>query len=146
LALNSLYDLAQKLVDAYSLPVSDKQIERAKQSSKPLVAKLENPVQVDINYDTLVVEGGQLHIYPDVYGHGTSTVGELRKELESSGVDASKLDDKTMRAMLSKGSKPGRQFVVSVESIKAGTALKDGRVESVVPVSSPKIKKAVANH
>jgi hypothetical protein len=145
LPLASLYELADELVSALSLPVSEKQIERAKKSSKALVANFEKPIEADINYDTLVVEGGNLHIYPDVYGYGTSTVKELRAELESSGVDASGIDDKTLRAMIAKAGK-GQQFVVTVESIEAGRALEDGGLLPVVPRPAPIKKDAMANH
>jgi hypothetical protein len=145
LPLANLYDLSDKLITALALPVTNKQIERAKKTTKPLVANFDAPIEVDINYDTLVVEGGMLHIYPDVYGYGTSTVKELRNELESSGIDSSNLDDKTIRAMIAKTGK-GQQFVVSVDSIKAGQALKDGQLMPVVPKAAPKKRDAVANH
>ncbi len=143
LALPDLYDLSDSLVGALSLPVTDAQIERAKKSKRLLVVNFDKAIEVDVNYDTLVVEGGMLHIYPDVYGHGTSTVKELRAELESSGVDSSTLDDKTIKAMIAKAGK-GMEYIVSVDSIKAGRALEDGRVESVVPRPEPKKKAEVA--
>jgi hypothetical protein len=145
LPLPYLYELADSLVEALDLPVSEKQIARAKKTKGVLVANFEKSIQVDINYDTLVVEGGQLHIYPDVYSRGTSTVAELRAELQSSGVDPSGLDDKTIKAMIAKAGK-GQQFVVSVESIKAGRALQDGTVEPVVPKPAPKKELALAQH
>ena len=143
LALPDLYDLSDSLVGALSLPVTDAQIERAKKSKRLLVVNFDKAIEVDVNYDTLVVEGGMLHIYPDVYGHGTSTVKELRAELESSGVDSSTLDDKTIKAMIAKAGK-GMEYIVSVDSIKAGRALEDGRVESVVPRPEPKKTASVA--
>src|SRR5215218_9838212 len=53
-----LYDLTEKIVAARSLPVSSKQIANAKATKNTLVAALEEPLEFDINYDTLVVEGG----------------------------------------------------------------------------------------
>ena len=53
---------------------SREQIDHAMKSTDRLVAALKTPVVVDINYDTLVIEGGVLHIYPDVYGRDTNTV------------------------------------------------------------------------
>jgi hypothetical protein len=47
--------------------------------------------------------------------------------------------------MIAKSGK-GQQFVVSIESIKAGSALKDGQLMSVVPKAAPKKQDAVANH
>src|SRR5215216_4640865 len=97
-----LYDLAEKIVAARSLPVTSKQIARAKAGSKTLVAALEEPLEFDINYDTLVVEGGALYIYPDVYDRGTNTVARLRGELRAYGVDASALDDADLEKLLSR--------------------------------------------
>jgi hypothetical protein len=143
-----LYDLAERIVAARSVPLSRKRIEAAKRSSRQLVAQLEEPLPVDINYDTLVVEGGVLHIYPDVYDRRTNTVARLRAELEASGADASGLDDETLRGMLSRV-KRHTQFVVDVRSIEEGRALVDGRAVPVIgrpAVKKPSTRKrAVAN-
>ena len=61
-----LYDLADKIIAARNAPVSPKRIAAAKRTLKMLVVRLDEPVPVDINYDTLVVEDGVPHIYPDV--------------------------------------------------------------------------------
>lgn len=127
-----LYDLAEKIVAARNAPVSPKRIEAAKRSSRMLVVRLDEPVPVDINYDTLVVEERVLHIYPDVYGRGTNRIARLQAELESSNVDVSKLDEKTMKRMLSKATRH-TQFVVDANSIEQGTALEDGQVLPLIP-------------
>ncbi|MCA1632967.1 MAG: L,D-transpeptidase [Acidobacteria bacterium] len=143
-----LYDLAERIVAARSVPLSRKKIEAAKRGSRQLVAELEEPMPVDINYDTLVVEGGVLHIYPDVYNRGTNTAARLRAELEASGAQASALDERTLRRMLARAT-GHTQFVVEVRSIEEGRALSDGRAVPVVgrpPVRKPATKKrAVAN-
>jgi hypothetical protein len=87
---------------------------------------LDEPLPVKINYDTLVVEGGVLHIYPDVYERSLNQPSRLRAELKSSGVDVSKLDDQTMKRMLSRVTRR-TQFVVEANSIEEGRALEDGR-------------------
>lgn len=129
-----LYDLAEKIIAARNAPVSPKRIAAAKHNKRMLVVRLEEPVPVDINYDTLVVEQRVLHIYPDVYGRGTNRTARLRAELESSNVDVSKLDEKTMKRMLSK---VGRhtQFVVDTSSIEQGTPLSDGHVIPLIPAT-----------
>jgi L,D-transpeptidase catalytic domain len=124
---SDIYDLAEKIVAARGAPVSRKRIQSAKRSSRTLVARLDEPVPVEINYDTLVVEEGVLHIYPDVYGRRLNVPQRLRAELESSGVDVSNLDEQTMKKMLSKATRR-TQFVVETSSIEQGRALKDGRV------------------
>jgi hypothetical protein len=133
-----LYDLAEKIVAARSAPVTRKQIEAAKRSTRPLIATLEEPLEFDINYDTLVVEGGALYIYPDVYDRRTNTVARLRDELKTSGVDnGSALDDETLEKMLASVTRRTK-FVVGVRSIVEGRALADGRVEPLF--GQPKTK------
>ena len=126
-----LYDLAEKIVAAYGLPLSPKQIASAKRTKETLVAKLDFPLPVDINYDTQVVESGVLHLFPDVYDRGTNTVENLRAELESSGVDTSNISDKTLQKMLARVSKT-KKYVVRIASIEAGRALTDGRTRPLI--------------
>jgi hypothetical protein len=129
---SDLYDLAEKIVAARSAPVSRKRIEAAKRSSRTLVARLEEPVPVEINYDTLVVEGGVLYIYPDVYGRRLNVPQRLQAELQSSRVNVSNLDEETMKEMLSKVTRR-TQFVVETSSIEQGRALEDGKVLPLIP-------------
>ena len=130
-----LYDLAEKIVAARNAPVSRRSIEAAKRSSRTLVVRLDEPVPVDINYDTLVVEGGVLHIYPDVYDRGMNRPSHLRAELESSGVNVSGLDEETLEQMLSKVTRR-TQFVVETSSIEQGRALEDGQLLPLIPRNS----------
>ncbi len=130
-----LYDLAEKIVAARELPVTQRQIERAKRSSRMLVARLDDPLLVDINYDTQVIEGGVLRLYPDVYERGTLTVENVRAELGSGGVDASEVSDRTIRRMLQRVTR-NAAYVVSVASLERGRALTDGRTRPLVVRSS----------
>ena len=134
--LADLYDLAEKIVAARSLPVTRKQIARAKASKRTLVAALEEPLEVDINYDTLVVEGGVLYIYPDVYDRRTNTAARLRDELRTSGVDTSALGDAELEKMLASVTRRTK-FVVPVASIQQGRALADGRTEPLLGTPKP---------
>ncbi|MGH9871469.1 MAG: L,D-transpeptidase [Pyrinomonadaceae bacterium] len=127
-----LYDLADKIIAARNAPVSPKRIAAAKRSLKTLVVRLNEPVPVDINYDTLVVEEGVLHIYPDVYGRGTNRPSQLRAELQAANIDISNLKDDTLKKMLRKVSRH-TQFVVEKSSIEQGRALQDGRVIPLIP-------------
>lgn len=117
-----LYDLAEKIVAARSLEVSAKEIAQAKRNKKTLVAELTPNIPVEITYDTLVVEAGRLHVYPDVYQRKTNTPERLRAELESSGVETSNLSDADLKKMLARA--VGKtKFVVSVKNIEAGRAV-----------------------
>jgi lipoprotein-anchoring transpeptidase ErfK/SrfK len=137
---SDLYDLAEKIVAARQLPVSSKKIANAKRTKNTLVAHLDDPLVVDINYDTHVVENGVLHLYADVYGRGTNTVEQLRTELDEYGVDSSAADDATLKKMLALPTRQ-RQYVVSLESLKAGRALEDGHLVPVLP-AAPSTRKA----
>jgi murein L,D-transpeptidase YcbB/YkuD len=136
---SDLYDLAEKIIAARAVPVSSKRIEAAKHSFKTLYAKLDEPLPVDIKYDTLVVEGGVLHIYPDVYDRGLNRPVRLRAELVSSGVDVSNLDDKTIKKMLSQVTRR-TQFVVDTHSIEQGRALEDGQLLPLIPKKQKAVK------
>jgi len=54
--------------------------------------KLDQPVPVELRYETIVVEDGKLHIYRDIYDQETNTEENLRAVLEANGV---RLDDLT---------------------------------------------------
>ncbi len=129
---SDLYDLAEKMVAVRSPEVPAKGIRAAKRSLRTLVVRLEEPVPVDINYDTFVVEGGVLHIYPDVYNRRMNLPSRLLNELKSSGVDVSNLDEATIRKMLSKVTRK-TQFVVDKTSIEQGRSLEDGQVLPLIP-------------
>ncbi|MFN2455613.1 MAG: L,D-transpeptidase [Pyrinomonadaceae bacterium] len=128
---SDLYDLAEKIVAARELPVSEKQIETAKRTFKTVSAPLDPTLPVEIDYDTQVIEGGVLHIYPDVYGRGTNTTENLRAELETSGVNASQISEGTLEKMLAR-TNAKEEFVVDVKSIEAGRALTDGHAQPLV--------------
>ena len=141
---SDLYDLADKIIAARSLDVSRKRIDAAKRSSRMLVARLEEPVPVDINYDTLVVEGSVLHIYPDVYSRGTNRSAKLRAELQAANVDLSNVSEKMLQQMLRKVSRR-TQFVVDTRTISEGRALQDGKVLPLIPKASGRRAVAIGN-
>jgi lipoprotein-anchoring transpeptidase ErfK/SrfK len=138
---SDLYDLAEKIVAARSLPVSAKKIANAKRTKNTLVAHLDDPLPIDINYDTQVVENGVLHLYADVYGRGTNTVENLRAELSDYGVEQSAVDDATLKKLLSLPTRQ-RQYVVSLDSLKEGRALEDGHFVPVIPPAPAKRRPA----
>ncbi len=126
-----LYDLAEKIVAARALPVSPAEVAKAKASKKTLAAELAPPIPVEITYDTLVVEAGKLHVYPDIYERKTNTPERLLAELASSGVDASELDDSDLKKILAHA--VGKtKFIVSVKNIETGKALTAGQTAPVV--------------
>lgn len=137
LPLDDLYDLIDKIIAARSLSVSREQLEQAKKSKDRFVIKLDAPVIVDISYDTQVVEGGVLHLYPDVYNKQTNTIENLRAELKGAEVADSTLDDDLLRRMLDRVS-PTAEFAISLADIKAGRALEAGKNQPLTAASVPK--------
>ena len=135
--LDELYELIDRIIAARSLLASREQIERSKKSKNRFVIKLDAPLVVDISYDTQVVEGGMLHLYPDVYSKKTSTIENLRAELKEAGVEDSKLDDRTLQQMLGRVTR-NEEFVVSVADIKAGRALEAGKTQPLTAANAPK--------
>ena len=86
---------------------------------------------VEITYDTIVVEGGRLNIYPDVYNHKRNTIESVRKELQTSGVDDDGLTDAAIRKMIAAAAGK-RKYVVDVAAIENGNALVSGRSVGVI--------------
>ena len=68
-----------------------KNYEKAKTETKEV--KLTNSVPVELRYETIVVQGGNVSIYRDVYERGTNTEENLRKVLESYGVNFDQLSE-----------------------------------------------------
>ena len=60
--------------------------------TKTKVVKLDQPVPVELRYETIVVEDGKLYIYRDVYDQDTNTEENLQTVLEANGA---KLEDFT---------------------------------------------------
>jgi hypothetical protein len=128
---SDLYDLAEKIVAARSMDVSPSEITAAKRNKKTMIAPLDPNVAVEITYDTIVVENGRLNIYPDVYRQKRNTVENVRRELQTSGVDDSKLSDTQIKRMLAVAVSISK-FVTTVAAIERGTALVSGRSQPVV--------------
>jgi lipoprotein-anchoring transpeptidase ErfK/SrfK len=120
-----IFDLTRKIAAARNLDISKQEIEAARKNSERRVISLNGEIPVDINYDTMVVEKGVLTIYPDVYERKTNTIENLRAELANYGVDAAKIDESTLEAMLDKVS-GDEKFVVSLADVKAGKVLDNG--------------------
>ncbi len=114
-----ILDLADKIVAARMLPVSHERIERAKATTEYLAVGLNPPLWVDINYDTQVIEGGVLTLYPDVYNWGFNTREGLYAELTSSGIDPASLNEQALIYMLDRVSRKD-VLRVSIAEIKAG--------------------------
>lgn len=124
-----LFDLTEKMVAACKLPVTKQQLQDAKINTDRLAVKLDPPVWVDVNYDTHVIEGGVLHLYPDVYKREKDDLTSLRQTLADNRV--SSLDDNTLRQMLGRVRR-NDAFLIRLSDLKAGYGLAAGKYVPLV--------------
>ncbi|MDI1240573.1 MAG: L,D-transpeptidase [bacterium] len=93
-------DFAVQLSSLSGAPISLDEVkgyEKNKTETKEV--KLTNAVPVELRYETIVVQNGSVMIYRDVYERGTNTEENLRKVLESYGVNFDQLPE-TERSQL----------------------------------------------
>jgi lipoprotein-anchoring transpeptidase ErfK/SrfK len=114
-----LLDLAEKIITARNPPATRPRVAQSGDGHERLAAPLDPPLLVDINYDLQVVEGGALHLYPDVYERGAFALDSLRAELQSAGVASTVLEDQTLRRILNNVG-VDTQFVINVADIGKG--------------------------
>jgi hypothetical protein len=103
LTSQQVQDFAKRLARLSGTQISDEQIAeygKNKTETKPL--KLSKPVPVELRYETITVEDGKLHIYRDVYDHGTNTEDNLRNVLQAYGVTFDRLTENE-RAQVMRG-------------------------------------------
>jgi lipoprotein-anchoring transpeptidase ErfK/SrfK len=91
-------DFAKVLAEASNTELKeDTMAAFLKNRTRTQVVKLEKLVPVELRYETIVIEDGQLHIYRDVYNKNTNTEENLRAVFEANGVSFDRLseDEKT---------------------------------------------------
>lgn len=97
-------DFARRLAQLGGTEISDEQIaEYQKNKTETRPVKLSKAVPIELRYETITVEDGNLHIYRDVYDRGTNTEENLRSVLQSYGVTFDQLPEpkraEVMRAL-----------------------------------------------
>lgn len=127
---NDLYELNDRILKAQGLNLG-KDVARAKRSRRTFVIELDIGVDLEITYDTMVVENGVLHIYPDVYELKHEKTLHLREELALNGVNESSISDESLEAMIAKAHKKS-QYLIALDDIKTGN-YSNGQVLPVVP-------------
>ena len=79
-------DFAKMLGDISGTDISQNSINSyLKNPTQTKVVKLSQMVPVELRYETIVLEDGELHIYKDVYRQQTNTEANLRAVLEANG-------------------------------------------------------------
>ena len=127
-----LYDLTEKIIAARGIQVSAGALFEIKRTKKTLTAALDPAIPVEITYDTMVVEAGELVIYPDIYNYQKNTVDNLRDELRSNNIDDRRFSDPHLRSLIAAAT--GRnKYVVNIATLRSGKTPIAGRTSPVVP-------------
>jgi L,D-transpeptidase catalytic domain len=94
-------DFASLLAKASNTDVTENTIdEYLKEKDRTQTVKLNNPVPVELRYETIVLEDGKLHIYKDVYAQDTNTEENLRRVLEVQGAKFEDLSEQQRTEVL----------------------------------------------
>ncbi|HEX9959485.1 MAG TPA: L,D-transpeptidase [Pyrinomonadaceae bacterium] len=112
-----------------------------KQKTETKDVKLKSPIQVELRYETIVVENGVLKIYRDVYERGTNTEENLRRVLDAHGVSLDSLPD---RENILNGLRQ-MAFDAQGNSVDGNTASNSGNMNSNSSASNNKNKNSNAN-
>jgi len=85
-------DFAAELTKLSGSPLTPQQIKGYEQKrGETSEVNLSNPVPVELRYETIVADDGKLHIYRDVYEHGTNTEENLNRVLQAYGLSMNDL-------------------------------------------------------
>ena len=126
-----LYDLTEKIIAARDIQISAGVLFEIKRTKKTLTAALEPAIPVEITYDTMVVEAGELAIYPDIYNYQKNTVDNLRDELRSNNIDDLRFSDARLRSLIAAATGKNK-YVVGVATLRSGKTPIAGRSVPVV--------------
>ncbi|PYS90775.1 MAG: hypothetical protein DMF64_13960 [Acidobacteria bacterium] len=86
-------DFARLLAELSGTQLTDQDIAAyAQKKTETKSVQLARAMPVELRYETIVVEDGKLHIYRDVYDHGTNTEENLRRVLDVYGVSLEQLN------------------------------------------------------
>jgi len=95
-------EFARLLADVSGAEVTEKQIaEYGKNRSQMQTVKLPTPIPVELRYETIVVQDGAVHFYPDVYDRGVNSEATLRAALQAQGVTFEQLTEAERTKLLS---------------------------------------------
>lgn len=87
-------DFTRVLAQVSGSPISAEKIaDYEKKNTKTESVKLKQPVLVELRYETIVAQDGQLHIYRDVYERGTNTIENATRVLDAYEIKFEKLSE-----------------------------------------------------
>ncbi len=115
--------------------------------TKTRVVKLDQPIPVELRYETIVLEDGKLHIYRDVYDQDTNTEEKLRAVLEANGIKLEDLDEAERAQVLealnamsrhpSKGTLPASTAIKPTADSSASTSPEGTKVANKKLATTP---------
>jgi hypothetical protein len=137
-------DFAKLLLEAAGNEVTDEAIAGfLANKTETRVVKLSKTVPVELRYETITIEDGKLHIYKDVYNKNTNNEENLRKVLETAGVNFDSLGDdeksKMLTALNSLSSNPKQTVAQGTKKTKPqnkSTSMKEEIIE-IASLSKP---------
>lgn len=152
---NQVQELTRLVAQLGGSTLSADSIQLFKKQGKTRSVNLPKAVPVDLRYETIVAEGGSLHIYRDVYERGTNTLENAKQILQTYGVDYNKLTEPEKAALnqaleemnrdakgkaIAEDLKPSKDGVPAskVERSQDGkiTSRVKGETETVVPIAA----------
>jgi lipoprotein-anchoring transpeptidase ErfK/SrfK len=87
-----IQDFAGELAKLSGSELTPQQIKEYEQKrTETQEVNLSRPIPVELRYETIVAEDGKLHIFRDVYEHGTNTEENLSRVLETYGLSMNDL-------------------------------------------------------
>jgi len=87
-------DFSKQLASLGGVEITDRQIAKYRQNrSQTKNIALKSPILVELRYETIVVQDGNLYIYRDVYGRGTNSEENLRARLGAYGLTLENLSE-----------------------------------------------------
>ena len=87
-----IQDFAAELAKLSGSELTPQQIKEYEQKrTETEEVNLSRPIPVELRYETIVAEDGKLHIYRDIYEHGTNTEENLARVLETYGLSMNDL-------------------------------------------------------
>lgn len=102
--------------------------------------KLTHTVPVELRYETMVLENGKLHIFPDVYSHDVNSWAMVNKVLTAYGSDSTKLTA-SERTSIDSAIKVMGQFTTNSNSEISYTATADTSKKAAAKKSAAKSTK-----
>jgi lipoprotein-anchoring transpeptidase ErfK/SrfK len=115
-------EFARLLAEVSGAQLTDKQIaEYGRNKTESQTVKLATPVPVELRYETMVVQDGAIHLYPDVYDRGTNTEQNLRAVLQAHGVTLEQLTEQERTKLMSALEQMGGTGMAAGDSAKAST-------------------------